>query len=44
MILYIILTLLAILLIINIILTFKTGKKESDVEFNEIKSAIGSLT
>ncbi len=35
---------LTILLIVNIILTLKAGKKESGNELTEIKSAIGTLT
>ncbi|WKZ76240.1 MAG: DNA recombination protein RmuC [Vicingaceae bacterium] len=41
---YIFLALLAILLIVNIILTLKAGKKESGNELTEIKSSIGTLT
>lgn len=41
---YIFLTTIAILLIVNIILTIKAGKKESGNELNEIKSSIGTLT
>jgi DNA recombination protein RmuC len=41
---YIILTALAILLIVNIILTLKAGKKETGNELAEIKSSIGTLT
>ena len=40
---YIILLVLAILLIANIILTLKAGKKESGNELTEIKSSIGIL-
>jgi DNA recombination protein RmuC len=42
-ILYIFLSAISILLIVNIILTFKAGKKESSNEFIEIKSSIGTL-
>lgn len=40
---YIFLTVLAILLIVNIILTRKAGKKESGNELTEIKNSIASL-
>ncbi len=43
-IIYIFLSAIAILLIVNIILTLKAGKKESSNELNEIKSSIGTLT
>ena len=43
-IIYIFLSLLAILLIVNIILTLKAGKKEAGNELTEIKSSIGTLT
>lgn len=43
-IIYILLSSLAILLIVNIILTLKAGKKESSNELIEIKSSIGTLT
>jgi DNA recombination protein RmuC len=43
-IIYILLSALAILLIVNIILTLKAGKKESSYELTEIKSSIGTLT
>lgn len=42
--LYILLSVLAILLIINIFLTIKAGKKEGSIELSEIKSSIGTLT
>jgi hypothetical protein len=42
-IIYIFLTTIAILLIVNIILTLKAGKKEESNELNEIKSAIETL-
>jgi DNA recombination protein RmuC len=35
---------LSVLLIVNIILTLKAGKKESSIELTEIKSSIGTLT
>jgi DNA recombination protein RmuC len=35
---------LLMLLIINIFLTLKTGKKESSIEIDEIKTSIGTLT
>jgi DNA recombination protein RmuC len=41
---YIFLTALTILLIVNVILTLKAGKKESGNELSEIKSSIGTLT
>lgn len=41
---YIFLTLLSVLLIVNIILTLKAGKNDSGNELNEIKSSIGTLT
>lgn len=41
---YIFLSFLAILLIVNIILTLKAGKKESGNEIIEIKTSIGTLT
>ena len=41
---YIFLSALAILLIVNIILTLKAGKKEASNEITEIKSSIGTLT
>lgn len=41
---YIFLSVLTILLIVNIILTLKTGKKEASNELTEIKSSIGTLT
>lgn len=41
---YIFLSALAILLIVNIMLTLKAGKKESGNELTEIKSSIGTLT
>ncbi len=41
---YIFLSVIAILLIINIILTLKAGKKEASNELTEIKSSIGTLT
>lgn len=41
---YIFLTALTILLIVNIILTLKAGKKETGNELTEIKSSIGTLT
>lgn len=41
---YIFLSVLAILLIVNIILTLKAGKKEASNELTEIKSSIGTLT
>jgi len=40
---YIILAFLAILLIVNILLTLKAGKKEAGNELNELKFSIGSL-
>lgn len=40
----IIVILIAILLIVNIILTLKAGKKESGNELTDIKSSIGTLT
>jgi DNA recombination protein RmuC len=43
-ILYIFLVALTILLIVNIILTLKAGKKDSGNELTEIKSSIGTLT
>jgi DNA recombination protein RmuC len=43
-IIYIFLSALAILLIVNIILTLNVGKKESANELTEIKSSIGTLT
>lgn len=43
-IIYILLSVLAILLIVNIILTLKAGKKEASTEITEIKSSIGTLT
>ena len=43
-IIYIFLTVLAILLIVNIFLTLKAGKKEANNELTEIKSSIGTLT
>lgn len=42
-IIYIFLSALSILLIVNIIFTFKTGKRESGNELTEIKSSIGTL-
>ncbi|MBS1643674.1 MAG: DNA recombination protein RmuC [Bacteroidetes bacterium] len=42
--LYIFLAALAILLIINIVLTLKAGKNESGIELAEIKSSIGALS
>src|SRR5450759_4039146 len=44
MLLYIILAFLALLLLANIILTLKAGKKEASNELAEIKNSIGSLT
>lgn len=41
---YIFLSVIAILLIVNIILNLKAGKKESGNEFTEIKTSIGTLT
>ena len=41
---YIFLSVIAILLIVNIILTFKAGKKEYSTELNEIKFSTGILT
>jgi len=41
---YIFLSCITILLIVNIILTFKAGKKEASNELIEIKSSIGTLT
>lgn len=41
---YIFLASLAILIIVNIILTFKSGKKETGYELNELKGSIGLLT
>jgi DNA recombination protein RmuC len=41
---YIFLSCIAILLIVNIILTFKAGKKEASNELIGIKSSIGTLT
>jgi DNA recombination protein RmuC len=41
---YILLTAIAILLIVNIFLTIKTGKKENNNELVEIKNAIAALT
>jgi DNA recombination protein RmuC len=41
---YIFLSILAILLIVNILLTLKAGKKESSNELTEIKSSIGTLS
>jgi len=41
---YIFLSLLSVLLIVNIILTLKAGKKDSGNELTEIKSSIGTLT
>ena len=41
---FIFLSILAILLIVNIILTLKAGKKDSGNELTEIKSSIGTLT
>ncbi len=41
---YIFLSFLAILLIVNIILTLKAGKKKAGNELTEIKSSIGTLT
>jgi DNA recombination protein RmuC len=43
-IIYIFLSVLAILLIVNVILTLKAGKNESSNELNEIRSSIGTLT
>ncbi|MBS1777410.1 MAG: DNA recombination protein RmuC [Bacteroidetes bacterium] len=43
-IIYILLSILAILLIVNIILTLKASKKESGNELMEIKSSIATLT
>jgi DNA recombination protein RmuC len=40
---YIFLTFLAILLIVNIILTLKAGKKEESNELTEIKSLLGAV-
>ena len=40
---YIFFSALAILLIVNIILTLKAGKKETSNELTEIKSSIGTL-
>jgi DNA recombination protein RmuC len=41
---YIFLSALAILLIVNVILTLKAGKKDSGNELTEIKSSIGTLS
>jgi DNA recombination protein RmuC len=41
---YLLFSILAILLIVNIILTFKAGKKEANNELIDIKSSIGTLT
>lgn len=41
---YIFLSVLTILLVVNIILTLKAGKNDSGNELNEIKSSIGTLT
>lgn len=43
-IIYIFLSALTILLIVNIILTLKAGKKNIGNELTEIKSSIGTLT
>ncbi len=43
-IIYLLLSLISILLIVNIILTLKAGKKEGSKELTEIKNSIGSLT
>lgn len=43
-IIYIFLSAIAILLIVNIFLTLKAGKKEAVNELTEIKSSIGTLT
>jgi len=44
MLLYLILAILIILLIVNILLTIKAGKKEPSNELNEIKFSISALT
>lgn len=41
---YIFLSVLSILLIVNIILTLKAGKKEASNELTEIKTSVGTLT
>lgn len=41
---YVILFILTILIVVNIILTLKAGKKDSGNELTEIKSSIGTLT
>lgn len=41
---YIFLSAIAILLIVNIILTLKAGKKKESTELTEIKYSIGTLT
>lgn len=43
-IIYLLLSALAVLLIINIVLTIKAGKKVVDYEISEIKSAFGALS
>ena len=41
---YIFLSVIAILLIVNIVLTLKAGKKEASYELNEIRNSLGLLT